>query len=84
MESTHVAQHREPWNKGKLVGQKTPFKKSGRFGSGCRCTGDCGSLFGRNRPQPDATRPAQEASEMRDALELPRRARHNHLTPRSV
>jgi len=26
MESAHVAQHHEPWNKGKLVGQKAPFK----------------------------------------------------------
>src|SRR5215831_9274932 len=26
MESTHVIPHREPWNKGKLVGQKAPFK----------------------------------------------------------
>jgi integrase len=26
MESAHVAQRHEPWNKGKLVGQKAPFK----------------------------------------------------------
>ena len=26
MESAHVAQRREPWNKGKLVGQKAAFK----------------------------------------------------------
>ena len=27
MDQTNVAtQHREPWNKGKLVGQKSPFK----------------------------------------------------------
>ena len=26
MESAHVAQRQEPWNKGKLVGQKAPFK----------------------------------------------------------
>ncbi len=26
MESTHFAQRHEPWNKGKLVGQKAPFK----------------------------------------------------------
>jgi hypothetical protein len=26
MESINTSQHREPWNKGKLVGQKAPFK----------------------------------------------------------
>ncbi|HEV2714757.1 MAG TPA: hypothetical protein VGU64_05795 [Terriglobales bacterium] len=26
MESPHTAQRREAWNKGKLVGQKAPFK----------------------------------------------------------
>ena len=26
MESSANAVHREPWNKGKIVGQKTPFK----------------------------------------------------------
>ena len=26
MESIKTFQHREPWNKGKLVGQKAPFK----------------------------------------------------------
>ena len=26
MESISTSQHREPWNKGKLVGQKAPFK----------------------------------------------------------
>ena len=26
MEATHSAVHREPWNKGKIVGQKAPFK----------------------------------------------------------
>jgi len=26
MESAHVAQRQEPWNKGKLAGQKAPFK----------------------------------------------------------
>jgi len=26
MESNDKAAHREPWNKGKIVGQKTPFK----------------------------------------------------------
>jgi hypothetical protein len=26
MESAYVAQRHEPWNKGKLVGQKAPFK----------------------------------------------------------
>ena len=26
MERTHVVQRHEPWNKGKLVGQKAPFK----------------------------------------------------------
>ena len=26
MESSHVAQRPQPWNKGKLVGQKAPFK----------------------------------------------------------
>ncbi len=26
MESPHIAQRHEAWNKGKLVGQKTPFK----------------------------------------------------------
>src|SRR5215471_5081373 len=26
MEPTHDTPHREPWNKGKLVGQKAPFK----------------------------------------------------------
>src|SRR5579864_1980976 len=26
MESAHLAQRHEPWNKGKLVGQKVPFK----------------------------------------------------------
>jgi hypothetical protein len=32
MESAHVAQRREPWNKGKLVGQKAPFKPQGDLG----------------------------------------------------
>ena len=26
MESTHAARNHEAWNKGKLVGQKAPFK----------------------------------------------------------
>jgi len=26
MESVNIAKHREPWNKGKLIGQKAPFK----------------------------------------------------------
>ena len=26
MEATHVGQHHAAWNKGKLVGQKAPFK----------------------------------------------------------
>ncbi len=26
MSQVNSAKHREPWNKGKLVGQKTPFK----------------------------------------------------------
>ncbi|MBC7939545.1 MAG: integrase, partial [Chitinophagaceae bacterium] len=26
METNVKAPHREPWNKGKIVGQKTPFK----------------------------------------------------------
>ena len=26
MESIATASHREPWNKGKIVGQKAPFK----------------------------------------------------------
>jgi hypothetical protein len=26
MESINTFKHREPWNKGKLVGQKAPFK----------------------------------------------------------
>ena len=28
MESSHIDQRHEPWNKGKLVGQKAPFKVS--------------------------------------------------------
>ena len=26
MDSSHIASHHEAWNKGKLVGQKAPFK----------------------------------------------------------
>lgn len=26
MEANAIANHREPWNKGKIVGQKAPFK----------------------------------------------------------
>ena len=29
MEHTATAVHREPWNKGKIVGQKAPFKIKG-------------------------------------------------------
>jgi len=28
MESVAAVAHREPWNKGKIVGQKAPFKPS--------------------------------------------------------
>jgi len=26
MEANHTTKHREPWNKGKLIGRKAPFK----------------------------------------------------------
>jgi hypothetical protein len=33
MESVATAVHREPWNKGKIVGQKAPFKLTVNVGS---------------------------------------------------
>ncbi len=38
MEANTSFEHHEPWNKGKLVGQKVPLrpKDSGRFGCACR------------------------------------------------
>ena len=46
MGSNVNAGHREPWNKGKIVGQKAPFKlkDTGRFESACKWKAGCASL----------------------------------------
>jgi site-specific recombinase XerD len=37
MGSTSSSSHREPWNKGKIVGQKAPFKIKDIWAFGCGC-----------------------------------------------
>ena len=58
MDSNLNAAHREPWNKGKIVGQKAPFSPSSIWESTASCAGvtsqagnrrrgDCGQGSGR-------------------------------------